>query len=134
LLDQLVATASSIALLVDAAMPVLAEPTTKTVQAASRTLGVRLRGLKRCATRAWAELRFWLASQIKDVVERGSSSMEKPAGRLESIKLRRATNVDFLATVSARLFQSAAFGPVACAADLLQRIWPRRQWRHNTVA
>jgi putative ABC transport system substrate-binding protein len=52
LLHELVPTASSIALLVNAAMPVLAEPTTKTVQAAIRSLGVRLHVLKRCATRA----------------------------------------------------------------------------------
>jgi putative ABC transport system substrate-binding protein len=51
LLHELVPTASSVALLVNAAMPALAEPTTITVQAASRTLGVWLHVLKRCATR-----------------------------------------------------------------------------------
>ena len=42
LLHELVPTASSIALLVNAANPVLAEPTTKNVQAAARTLGLQL--------------------------------------------------------------------------------------------
>jgi putative ABC transport system substrate-binding protein len=41
LLHELVPTASSIALLVNAANPVLAEPTTKNVQAAARTLGLQ---------------------------------------------------------------------------------------------
>src|SRR5262249_52006118 len=42
LLHELVPTASSIALLVNAANPVLAGPTTKNVQAAARTLGLQL--------------------------------------------------------------------------------------------
>jgi putative tryptophan/tyrosine transport system substrate-binding protein len=42
LLHELVPTAISIALLVNAADPILAEPTTKTVQAAARRLGVQL--------------------------------------------------------------------------------------------
>jgi putative ABC transport system substrate-binding protein len=41
-LHELVPTASSFALLVNAANPVLAEPTTKNVQAAARTLGLHL--------------------------------------------------------------------------------------------
>jgi putative tryptophan/tyrosine transport system substrate-binding protein len=41
-LHELVPTASSIALLVNAANPVLAEPTTENVQAAARTLGLQL--------------------------------------------------------------------------------------------
>ena len=42
LLHELVPTSSSIALLVNAANPVLAEPTTKNAQAAARTLGLQL--------------------------------------------------------------------------------------------
>jgi putative ABC transport system substrate-binding protein len=42
LLHELVPTARSIALLVNAANPVLAEPTTKNLQAAARTLGLQL--------------------------------------------------------------------------------------------
>ena len=42
LLHELVPKSSSIALLVDTANPVLAEPTTKNVQAAARTLGLQL--------------------------------------------------------------------------------------------
>jgi len=46
LLHELVPTANSIALLVNAANPVLAEPATKNLQAAARTLGLQLHVLK----------------------------------------------------------------------------------------
>ena len=49
LLHELIPTASSIALLVNAANPVLAEPTTKNVQAAARTLGLQLHVLNASA-------------------------------------------------------------------------------------